>query len=120
MADELGAGPELATRPSQPEPDGTAEGDARAQEQTASSDTATRSPLHFTGLNPQQTETAAPPAGPLNPLSSFLLRILGGASSDSIVSFFSMFRDVRDQGQHYTQPSPPPLPPPPPENEPTT
>lgn len=115
---QLGVGPEVPTRPSQAEPDGITEG-ARAQEQIAreSPDSATRNPLHFTGLAPQQQTEAAPNSGSLNPFSSFLLRILGGASSDGIVSFLSMFRDLRDQGQHYPQPQPPP---PPQENEPMT
>lgn len=119
---DLGVGPDMPTRPTQAEPDGITEA-SRAQDQVAreSPDSATGNPLHFTGLTPQQqTEAAAaatPNSGSLNPLSSFLLRILGGASSDGIVSFFSMFRDLRDQGHHYTQPPPPP---PPPENEPIT
>ncbi|KAI3839869.1 hypothetical protein MKW98_010174 [Papaver atlanticum] len=38
----------------------------------------------------------------LNPISSLLLGILGGASSESLSSFRSLFRDVRDnQGQIY-------------------
>ncbi|XP_073316831.1 membralin-like protein At1g60995 [Primulina huaijiensis] len=44
-----------------------------------------------------------PEAGgnPLNSFSSLLLWILGGASSESLNSFLSIFRDLRDQGQVY-------------------
>ncbi|KVH89630.1 hypothetical protein Ccrd_008378 [Cynara cardunculus var. scolymus] len=36
--------------------------------------------------------------GAMNSFSSLLLWILGGASSEGLSSFLSMFRDVRDQG----------------------
>lgn len=65
-------------------------------------------------LRPEQahhTEQAAvdehvnvPPGGsnnPLNPFGSLLLWLLGGGASDGIVSFFSMFRDMRDQPQEF-------------------
>jgi hypothetical protein len=65
-------------------------------------------------LSPDQahhTEQAAvdehvnvPPGGsnnPLNPFGSLLLWLLGGGASDGIVSFFSMFRDMRDQPQEF-------------------
>ncbi|KAK2662426.1 hypothetical protein Ddye_001000 [Dipteronia dyeriana] len=42
-----------------------------------------------------------PNAGNMNSFSSLLLWILGGASSEGINSFLSMFRDVREQGQVY-------------------
>lgn len=115
---EVGVGPQIPARPNPSLPDGVA-GFGTGQEQTAreNSDSATRNPLHFTGLAPQQQTEAAPTTSSLNPLSSFLLRILGGASSDVIVSFFSMFRDSRDQGQHYPQQ---PQSPSPSENEPGT
>lgn len=67
--------------------------------------------LRFPGLNAQQTGTA-PGSSFLNPFGSFLLWILGGGASDGIVSFFSMFRDVRDHGQDFIQPTQP-------ENDPT-
>lgn len=44
-----------------------------------------------------------PNPGSMNSFSSLLLWILGGASSEGLNSFFSMFRDVRDQGQVYTE-----------------
>jgi hypothetical protein len=44
-----------------------------------------------------------PNPGSMNSISSLLLWILGGASSEGLNSFFSMFRDVRDQGQVYTE-----------------
>jgi len=55
----------------------------------------------------QQTETATPGSNSLNPFGSLLLWILGGASTDGIISFFSLFRDLRDQHHAYVEPSPP-------------
>ncbi|KAE8692661.1 putative HSP40/DnaJ peptide-binding protein [Hibiscus syriacus] len=49
----------------------------------------------------QQAE-AGPNPGTLSSFSSLLLWILGGASSEGLNSFLSMFRDVREQGQVYT------------------
>ncbi|KAF4352272.1 hypothetical protein G4B88_029228 [Cannabis sativa] len=45
-------------------------------------------------------------SGTMSSFSSLLLWILGGASSESLNSFLSIFRDVRDQGQVYAE-SPP-------------
>lgn len=54
-----------------------------------------------TGGNP------APATGAnMNSFSSLLLRILGGASSEGRNSFLSMFRDVRQQGEHLYQETP--------------
>ncbi|KAF8390938.1 hypothetical protein HHK36_023238 [Tetracentron sinense] len=47
-----------------------------------------------------QTDTG-PNASMLNSFSSLLLWILGGASSEGLNSFLSMFRDVRDEAQVY-------------------
>lgn len=117
---DLGVGPQLPPRPNQAEPNSNAEGAATEEPMAReNSDSATRNPLQFTGLGAQQQTEAAPTSSSLNPFSSFLLRILGGASSDGLVSFFSMFRDLRDQGQHYAQ-TPPPPPAAPAENEPVT
>ncbi|TKY71354.1 Membralin protein [Spatholobus suberectus] len=44
-----------------------------------------------------------PNPGSMNSFSSLLLWILGGASSEGRNSFFSMFRDVRDQGQVFNE-----------------
>ncbi|KAL0915738.1 hypothetical protein M5K25_013192 [Dendrobium thyrsiflorum] len=65
----------------------------------------TNNQLRYPALNAQQTG-AAPGSSFLNPFGSFLLWILGGGASDGIVSFFSMFRDMRDQdhAQDFTQP----------------
>lgn len=41
--------------------------------------------------------------GTMNSFSSMLLWILGGASSEGLNSFLSMFRDARDQGQTYAE-----------------
>eukprot|EP00262_Sarcandra_glabra_P009605 TRINITY_DN2403_c0_g1_i3.p1 TRINITY_DN2403_c0_g1~~TRINITY_DN2403_c0_g1_i3.p1 ORF type:complete len:221 (+),score=17.36 TRINITY_DN2403_c0_g1_i3:65-664(+) len=59
--------------------------------------------LRIPRSDPRQTEIA--PTASLNSLSSLLLWILGGSSSNSLVSFFSIFRDVRDQGQVHTESS---------------
>ncbi|KAJ4717195.1 putative Membralin [Melia azedarach] len=48
----------------------------------------------------RQAETGPNP-GNMNSFSSLLLWILGGASSEGLNSFLSMFRDVREQGQAY-------------------
>ncbi|PIN20027.1 hypothetical protein CDL12_07284 [Handroanthus impetiginosus] len=42
-------------------------------------------------------------AGAMSSFSSLLLWILGGASSESLNSFLSIFRDFRDQGQLYAE-----------------
>ncbi|XP_031379263.1 membralin-like protein At1g60995 isoform X2 [Punica granatum] len=58
------------------------------------------------GDNPdrvQQAEAGANP-GAMNSFSSLLLWILGGASTEGLNSIFSMFRDVRDQGQVFPEP----------------
>ena len=47
-----------------------------------------------------------PNPGTMSSFSSLLLWILGGASSEGLNSFLSIFRDVRDQGQVYAE-SPP-------------
>ncbi|KAK8617675.1 hypothetical protein V6N13_080582 [Hibiscus sabdariffa] len=61
-------------------------------------------PMQIPGQpEPQQAE-AGPNPGTLNSFSSLLLWILGGASSEGRNSFLSMFRDVREQGQVYTDP----------------
>ncbi|GAB4855780.1 hypothetical protein Ancab_024425 [Ancistrocladus abbreviatus] len=53
----------------------------------------------------QQPATAQNP-GNMNSFGSLLLWILGGASSEGLNSFFSIFRDVRAQGQFYAESSP--------------
>ncbi|KAJ8749859.1 hypothetical protein K2173_013774 [Erythroxylum novogranatense] len=54
----------------------------------------------------RQAETGPNP-GTMNSFSSLLLWILGGASSEGLNSFLSMFRDVRDQGQVHDESSRP-------------
>ena len=50
---------------------------------------------------PGQAE-AGPNPGTMSSFSSLLLWILGGASSEGLTSFLSLFRDVREQEQVYT------------------
>lgn len=59
------------------------------------------SQLQFPASDSRQSETAA--NAPLSSFNSLLLWILGGASSENRVSFFSMFRDMRDPGQVYSE-----------------
>ncbi|KAJ6818869.1 uncharacterized protein M6B38_404605 [Iris pallida] len=105
-AADIQAGPGQFLRPINTAPDslGPAES-TRTEEPLAreDADPTTRNPLHYQSLNPEQRNETAPSTSSLNPFGSFLLWILGGASSDGIVSFFSMFRDVRDQPQDYNQ-----------------
>lgn len=60
---------------------------------------------------PEQPNLQQPDNGPnpgaMNSFSSLLLWILGGASSEGLNSFLSMFRDARDQGQVFAEPPPP-------------
>ncbi|KAK4769048.1 hypothetical protein SAY86_027198 [Trapa natans] len=51
----------------------------------------------------QQAEAGADP-GMMNSVSSLLLWILGGASTEGLNSIFSLFRDGRDQGQVFPEP----------------
>ncbi|KAF5187635.1 Membralin-like protein [Thalictrum thalictroides] len=70
-------------------------------QETSETDNAGRvgNPLqHIPESASQQREVAHSP-GSLNPFNSMLLRILGGASSGGLNSFWSLFRDVRDHGQ---------------------
>ena len=62
-------------------------------------------PLEMTGQEGdlQQPENGSNGPGPMNSFSSLLLWILGGASSEGLNSFLSMFRDARDQGQVYAE-----------------
>lgn len=58
-------------------------------------------PLPIPDHDVHQPEAGQNP-GNMNSFSSLLLWILGGASSESLNSFFSIFRDMRDQAQFYT------------------
>ncbi|XP_021772689.1 uncharacterized protein LOC110736699 isoform X2 [Chenopodium quinoa] len=61
-------------------------------------------PLPIPEHDLRQPEAGQNP-GNMNSFSSLLLWILGGAPSESLNSFFSMFRDMRDQTQFYTDSS---------------
>ncbi|XP_074311670.1 membralin-like protein At1g60995 isoform X2 [Silene latifolia] len=56
--------------------------------------------------DPQLPENGQNP-GNMNSFSSLLLRILGGASAESLNSFFSIFRDVRDENHFNADPPSP-------------
>lgn len=72
------------------------------QEQPGNTNT---DPLEMTGQEGdlQQPENGGNGPGPMNSFSSLLLWILGGASSEGLNSFLSMFRDARDQSQVYAE-----------------
>ena len=59
-------------------------------------------PVQIPGQSELQQAEAGPNPGTMSSFSSLLLWILGGASSEGLNSFLSMFRDVREQGQVYT------------------
>ncbi|XWS67935.1 hypothetical protein CRYUN_Cryun04dG0047600 [Craigia yunnanensis] len=59
-------------------------------------------PMQIPGQPELQQAEAGTNPGTMSSFSSLLLWILGGASSEGLNSFLSMFRDVREQGQVYT------------------
>lgn len=59
-------------------------------------------PMQIPGQPDLRQAETGPNPGPMNSFSSLLLWILGGASSEGLNSFLSIFRDLRDQGQDYT------------------
>lgn len=73
-------------------------------QQNGISEPAANNALQYQEQNPQRAGSTPAGSGSLNPFGSLLLWLLGGGASDGIVSFFSMFRDVRDHGQDYTDP----------------
>lgn len=56
-------------------------------------------PLQLGGQPDLQQSEAGGNPGSMNSFSSLLLWILGGASSEGLNSFLSIFRDLRDHGQ---------------------
>ena len=59
-------------------------------------------PLQLDGQQDLRQSEAGGNPGSMNSFSSLLLWILGGASSEGLNSFLSIFRDLRDQGQVFT------------------
>ncbi|KAG1348056.1 Membralin-like protein [Cocos nucifera] len=100
VGNEVGDGPRLHLGPDRP---GSAESSETREQSGRDSPDSGSNDLHFPALGPPRQTGTAPGSSLLNPFSSLLLWILGGASSDGIVSFFSMFRDVRDQGQVFPE-----------------
>ncbi|CAA6671836.1 unnamed protein product [Spirodela intermedia] len=94
-------GPQMGLNPLEPDPDESTETSV-LEPRPASGPNPISSPLQFPELNMQQA-AAASNTGPLNPFGSMLLSILGGASSEGLVSFFSLFRDIRDPHQIYAE-----------------
>ncbi|XP_008782691.1 membralin-like protein At1g60995 [Phoenix dactylifera] len=100
VSNELGDGPRrLHLGPDHP---GSGESTQTREQSVRDTPETVNNDLHIPALSPRQTGTA-PGSSLLNPFGSLLLWILGGASSDGIVSFFSTFRDVRDQGQAFAE-----------------
>ena len=96
---DMATGPGLRAAPDQAAPANGAE--PRFQGRTENG-----TPLQMPGQgDPRQADNGDNP-GTMSSFSSLLLWILGGASSESLNSFLSIFRDVRDQGQVYAE-SPP-------------
>lgn len=60
-------------------------------------------PLQMPGQDDLRQADNGPNPGTMSSFSSLLLWILGGASSEGLNSFLSIFRDVRDQGQVYAE-----------------
>ncbi|GAU24355.1 hypothetical protein TSUD_390640 [Trifolium subterraneum] len=73
------------------------------QGQSESNSDRVANPTQIPGQADIRQAERGPNPGSMNSISSLLLWILGGASSEGLNSFFSMFRDVRDQGQVYTE-----------------
>ncbi|XP_074568729.1 membralin-like protein At1g60995 isoform X2 [Curcuma longa] len=87
----------------------TAETSVRSADQTRELDPpvmpfANNEAQEVPNLNPHQR--TQPPPRPANSLGSLLLSLLGGASSESIFSFFAPSRDSQNQGQVYTEQTP--------------
>jgi hypothetical protein len=76
----------------------------QAGQQNSNHEATTHNPIQYQDRNPQQAGNPPAGSGSLNPFGSLLLWLLGGGASDGIVSFFSMFRDVHDHGQDFTDP----------------
>lgn len=96
---ELGEEPRLHTVPDHL---GSAESTETQERAVMDNPGSVSNALRFQAFSPRQTGTA-PGSSLFNPFGSLLPWILGGASSDGIVSFFSLFRDVPDQGQVFAE-----------------
>lgn len=101
--DDVGAAREADPLLAQDEP--TRNQQDGGQQLNENAEAAAGNPLQYEDQNLEQAGNAPAASGSLNPFGSLLLWLLGGGASDGIVSFFSMFRDVRDHhGQDYAEP----------------
>lgn len=82
-------GPQMGVNPLEPSSEEPAE---NGEPRPGGAPNPLPSPLQFPELNMQRAAEASN-TGLLNPFGSMLLSILGGASSEGLVSFFSLFRD---------------------------
>lgn len=94
----LRRGPDLPTRP-----DGALEALGNQDQTENDNQDGVANPLQIPGQQDIQQPENGPNPGSMNSFSSMLLWILGGASSEGLNSFLSMFRDVREQGQVYAE-----------------
>lgn len=103
-----------ARNPNPTNPDATAGSGSRPGAELATSTNSTaeavvqqRSDNPGNPTHPGQSETRqqdnGPNPGAMNSFSSLLFWILGGASSEGLNSFLSLFRDVRDHGQDFAE-----------------
>ncbi|KAK7412056.1 hypothetical protein VNO78_03502 [Psophocarpus tetragonolobus] len=77
--------------------------DPQAQARAENNRDRVANPAQIPGQADIRQAERGPNPGSMNSFSSLLLWILGGASSEGLNSFFSMFRDVRDQGQDFNE-----------------
>ncbi|KAG2705353.1 hypothetical protein I3843_05G044800 [Carya illinoinensis] len=77
--------------------------DVSGLQEQAESENRVGNPMQMPGQPNLQQADSGPNPGNMNSFSSLLLWILGGASSEGLNSFLSMFRDVREQGQVFTE-----------------
>ncbi|XP_058106890.1 membralin-like protein At1g60995 isoform X2 [Magnolia sinica] len=97
-----GSGPSGASEQERPDVvEGVADFSALQEPLAANDQDRIGNPHQFQESDSRPAE--ATPNTPLNSFNSLLLWILGGPSSDNRVSFFSMFRDMRDPSQDYAE-----------------
>ncbi|KAI4296238.1 hypothetical protein L6164_036212 [Bauhinia variegata] len=100
-----GAGSRPGHDPLMPQ-NGAEGGVTQAQGQPANNPDRVANPAQVPGQAELRQAESGPNPGAMTSFSSLLLWILGGASGEGLNSFFSMFRDVRDQGQVFPEPAP--------------
>lgn len=100
---DLVSGPGLRSESNPTVPSNGAEAPGLHERSGNDSPNRVRNPLQVPVQAELNQAENGPNPGAMNSFSSLLLWILGGASSEGLNSFLSMFRDVRDQGQAYAE-----------------